>query len=65
MMRRTEIVKSVDKSKCPHCGSGDIFYFEKEGVFWCPKCKKAYQYEEFERDINEPEEIEEWEIIEE
>jgi ribosomal protein L37AE/L43A len=52
---RTRIVKTVDKSKCPHCGSEDIVYFEEEGFYWCSNCHIAWQYEEGEYDLNEQE----------
>lgn len=66
-MNKTRIIKTVDKSKCPHCESEDIVYFEKEDFFWCIRCKRAYQYEENEHDINETEEEEyaEWSLVEE
>ena len=67
-MGRTRIVKTVDKSKCPHCGSEGIIHFEKEDFFWCIRCKNAYQYEEHEQDVNETEEeeeYEEWSLVEE
>lgn len=50
MVGRTVIVKMVDKSKCHHCGNPDVIYFEEENLFWCPHCKRAYQYEEHERE---------------
>lgn len=70
MSKHTEIIKLVDKSKCPYCHSDDIAYFEREDSFWCAKCHKVWQYDSWEKDKNdyeevEEEEIEEWELIEE
>jgi ribosomal protein L37AE/L43A len=49
----TRIVHHIDKSKCPHCKSYDIIFFEKEGLFWCKNCKALYEFEEDNIDVNE------------